>query len=36
MTLLSEEIIIEGLIRKLKNLRMNYMMQELQVTDLNE
>ena len=36
MTLLSEEIIIEGLIRKLEDLKMNYMMQRLQITDLNK
>ena len=35
-TLLSEEITIEGLIRKLRDLKMNYIMQKLQMTDLNE
>ena len=36
MTLLLEEKIIEGLIRKLRDLKVNYMMQELQMADLNE
>ena len=36
MTLLLEEIIIEGLARKLRDLRVNYIMQRLQITDPNE
>ena len=36
MTLLLEENIIEGLMRKLENLRVNYMVQELQVADSDE
>ena len=36
MTLLPEENIIEGLIRKLRDLRVNYIMQELQVANSNE
>ena len=36
MTLLLKETTIEGLIRKLEDLRMNYIMQELQVADFNE
>ena len=35
-TLLLEENIIEGLIRKLEDLRVNYIMQGLQVTDSDE
>ena len=36
MTLLLEENTIEGLMRKLEDLRMNYMMQELQMADSDE
>ena len=36
MTLLLKETTIEGLIRKLKDLKVNYIMQELQMTNLNE
>ena len=36
MTLLLKKNIIEGLARKLKDLRVNYMMQELQVADSDE
>ena len=36
MTLLLEENIIEGLIRKLRDLKVNYIMQGLQVADLDE
>ena len=35
-TLLLEETTIEGLARKLRDLRVNYMMQELQVVNLDE
>ena len=35
-TLLPEETTIEGLIRKLEDLRVNYIMQGLQMADLNE
>ena len=35
-TLLLEEIIIEGLMRKLRDLKVNYIMQKLQVINLNE
>ena len=36
MTLLLKEIIIKGLTRKLRDLRVNYIMQELQVVNLDE
>ena len=36
MTLLPEENTIEGLMRKLEDLRVNYMMQELQVVNFDE
>ena len=36
MTLLLEETTIEGLMRKLRDLRVNYIMQDLQVADLDE
>ena len=36
MTLLPEETTIEGLTRKLENLRVNYIMQRLQIADSDE